>query len=206
MKAKHKLTVLTVLTFFSVLLTIGVAVKGSEKEVSNQVVLAMSNGSNINVKNTKSIDNSLIIKKTEDDKKQVDVAAIGNLHKFKSSFGVLVSIDKQKVYIFKNNTLIKTLVCSTGVDGSDTPKGTYTIKDRDTYFFSQQYSEGGMYWVRFMGDFLFHSVPTDINRNIIPQEATKLGVRASHGCVRLAVEDAKWFYDTIPFGTELVVL
>lgn len=206
MKSKNKLTVLTAVTFFIVLLLIGITIKNSEKVVSSQVVLATSNSLNINAKNIKSIDNSLIVKKTEDDKKQVDVATMGNLHKFKSSFGVLVNIDKQKVYIFKNNSLIKTLICSTGIDGSDTPKGTYTIKERGTYFFSPQYGEGGMHWVRFMGDFLFHSVPTDINKNIIPEEATKLGVRASHGCVRLAVDDAKWFYDNIPTGTELVIL
>ncbi|WP_278279724.1 L,D-transpeptidase [Clostridium sp. DMHC 10] len=29
----------------------------------------------------------------------------------------------------------------------------------------------------------------------------KLGTKASHGCVRLSIEDAKWMYDNIPRDT-----
>ena len=32
----------------------------------------------------------------------------------------------------------------------------------------------------------------------------RLGINASHGCVRLAIENAKWIYDTIPRGTKVV--
>ncbi|MHC1685984.1 MAG: L,D-transpeptidase [Clostridiaceae bacterium] len=205
MKSKGKITILTVLTFFIVSLVVGIMVKSGDKEVNNQSLLALSNESNINAKNTKSIDDSLITDKVQEDKKQVDVETIASTYKFKSLYGVLVSLDKQKVYIYKGNTLVKTLICSTGLEGSDTPKGTYKIQDRAEYFFSPKFAEGGRYWVRFMGDYLFHSVPTDINKNIIPEEATKLGVKASHGCVRLALDDAKWFYDNVPFGSELVI-
>ena len=33
----------------------------------------------------------------------------------------------------------------------------------------------------------------------------RLGMGISHGCVRLALADAKWIYDTIPSGTKVVV-
>ena len=33
----------------------------------------------------------------------------------------------------------------------------------------------------------------------------RLGINASHGCVRLALDNAKWIYDTIPSGTRVVV-
>ena len=32
----------------------------------------------------------------------------------------------------------------------------------------------------------------------------RLGINASHGCVRLAIENAKWICDTIPRGTKVV--
>lgn len=186
-------------------LTAGAVVKGEDKEISNQGMSTISSDVSTTVTNTKDMNNRLIVQKTEEDKKRVDVAAMADLHKFKSLYGVFVSLDKQKVYIFKNNQLIKTLICSTGIEGSDTPKGTYTIEDRAPFFFSQKFQEGGLYWVRFMGDYLFHSVPTDANGNVIPQEATKLGVKASHGCIRLSVEDARWFYENVSSGAELII-
>ncbi|MFA6809055.1 MAG: L,D-transpeptidase, partial [Eubacteriales bacterium] len=48
---------------------------------------------------------------------------------------------------------------------------------------------------------LFHSVPMDKNKNIIEEEEKKLGSPASHGCIRLEVDQAKWIYDNIPQGT-----
>ena len=33
----------------------------------------------------------------------------------------------------------------------------------------------------------------------------KLGRRASHGCIRLTVEDAKWIYDNCPAGTTVII-
>lgn len=34
---------------------------------------------------------------------------------------------------------------------------------------------------------------------------TGLGKRASHGCIRLMVDDAKWIYDNCGKGTEVVI-
>lgn len=60
-----------------------------------------------------------------------------------------------------------------------------------------------MWWVSFKnwGVYLFHSVPMDRQKNIIQKEAEKLGSPASHGCVHLQVEQAKWIYENIPEGT-----
>lgn len=55
------------------------------------------------------------------------------------------------------------------------------------------------------GEFLFHTIPTDKNGNYIKPEAEKLGTKASHGCFRLPVLDAKWIYNNIPEGTKVVV-
>jgi lipoprotein-anchoring transpeptidase ErfK/SrfK len=60
-----------------------------------------------------------------------------------------------------------------------------------------------MWWVSFKdwGVYLFHSIPMDSNKNILSDEAKKLGSPASHGCVRLNIDNAKWIYDNIPEGT-----
>ncbi|MCG0277681.1 MAG: L,D-transpeptidase [Thermanaeromonas sp.] len=48
-------------------------------------------------------------------------------------------------------------------------------------------------------------MPMDRNQRIIPEEAAKLGTPASHGCVRLEVDNAKWIYDYIPPGTPVYI-
>lgn len=48
-------------------------------------------------------------------------------------------------------------------------------------------------------------MPRDKDRNVIKEEYEKLGIPASHGCVRLKDEDAKWFYENIPEGTMVVI-
>ena len=65
--------------------------------------------------------------------------------------------------------------------------------------------EGGFYWVRITGNFLIHSLPRDKDNKIIEEELKRLGIPASHGCVRLRDEEAKWFYDTIPSGTLVII-
>lgn len=122
-----------------------------------------------------------------------------------SKYGIVVSIDKQRVYVYEDNKLIKSMLCSTGVEGSDTPTGRFKIETKKEWFFSQEYQEGGYYYLQFMGDFLFHSVPFGPDGKIIPEEENKLGFKASHGCVRLSMDDSKWLYDTVPNQTDVVI-
>ena len=67
---------------------------------------------------------------------------------------------------------------------------------------------GADYWVGFIGtQYLFHPVPTGVSfGDYFPSESQKLGQRASHGCVRLSVADAQWFYNSIPDGTPVHIL
>jgi lipoprotein-anchoring transpeptidase ErfK/SrfK len=124
------------------------------------------------------------------------------------TFKIVVDTDLQKVFIYDkvSNKLYKEFICSTGIDGKDeTVKGNFKIQDRGYSFFNPKYQDGAYYWVRFYKTYLFHSIPFDKNEKVIEKEAAKLGEKASHGCVRLSIEEAKWFYDNIPKGTEVTV-
>ncbi|KOA19090.1 putative L,D-transpeptidase YciB precursor [Clostridium homopropionicum DSM 5847] len=124
----------------------------------------------------------------------------------KEGRSILVDLSEQKIYIFKGETLEKTFKCSTGQDWSPTPKGTYLIGDRGERFYTGYKNSIVCYnWVRINNDFLFHSVLHDRNGNLIKLEADKLGQKASHGCIRLAVNDIKWIYNNIPKGTLVVI-
>lgn len=119
---------------------------------------------------------------------------------------VQVSLAKQTVTVYDaRNMVVQHYICSTGEEGDDTPTGTFTVSDRGKSFFSEKYQEGAYYWTRFQGSFLFHSVPFDKKQEYKPEEAAKLGTKASHGCVRLATENAKWIYENIPRGAKVAI-
>ncbi len=127
-----------------------------------------------------------------------------------TEYVVTVDLSEQVVSVYLEGSLVKNMICSSGIPTADnaTPKGRFIIdesgKKRGEWFFSRTFKEGAEYWVGFIGGiYLFHSVPMNEEREVIPAQAELLGQPASHGCIRLSVEDAKWFYETIPSGTVL---
>lgn len=107
----------------------------------------------------------------------------------------------------EGDKVYKQIKVSTGMKGHETPLGTFEIQNRGEWFYNDTYKQGAKYWVSFKnwGEYLFHSVAMDKDKNIIPEEEAKLGTPASHGCVRMPVEDAKWIYDNIPEKTKVVI-
>ena len=66
---------------------------------------------------------------------------------------VYVNLNAQKTYVYggssNNWTLEKEFDCSTGIESEATPKGVYTVTGRGDWFYSDQYEQGGKYWVQF---------------------------------------------------------
>ena len=124
-----------------------------------------------------------------------------------TSYFVYLNLLDQTTYIYEgsinNWELIKSFPSSTGIPGEETPKGIFSVNGRDEWFFANEFKQGGKYWVRFMGDYLFHSLPFDETQTTIVDDT--LGTPASHGCVRLNVEDSKWIYDNIYDGTKVII-
>ena len=99
--------------------------------------------------------------------------------------------------------MIKTFSCSTGVSGEDTPSGSFTIKEKGDWFFSEEYKEGGKYWTQITGDILFHSVPFDKSKTTVLDYT--MNKPSSHGCIRLSIDDAKWIFSNIPRGSKVII-
>lgn len=120
----------------------------------------------------------------------------------REGYYVRVSLAEQVARVYLDGLEMRSMTCSAGTADKPTPTGRFYIQNRGDFFFSEKYQQGGKWWVSFKdwGLYLFHSVPTDRAGEIIPEEAAKLGRPASHGCIRLAEPDARWFYDTIPEG------
>lgn len=125
-----------------------------------------------------------------------------------TSYLIFVSLADQKTYVYtgsKNNwQLAKTFLCSTGIQGKDTPTGVYNITTRGEWFYAPQFEQGGKYWLSFYGDdYLFHSLPFAEDKKTVVDWT--VGQKASHGCIRLPIEDSKWLYDNIPSDTKVII-
>lgn len=120
---------------------------------------------------------------------------------------IYVNLKDQITYIYKgsinNWDKIKSFKCSTGIESEKTPTGVFDVRERGAWFFSDKYNQGGKYWVQFYGDYLFHSVPYNKDQSEVVDYT--LGVPASHGCIRLKTEDARWIYDNIESGTKVII-
>jgi len=126
-------------------------------------------------------------------------------------YKIVVDISDQRVYVGQWNgssykNLVKKFVCSTGKKGTPTPLGTYQSYGRagGEWYFFKDFNCYARWATRIVGGILFHSVT--YTRNKRPSGSERgLGRRASHGCVRLRVVDAKWIYDNCPRGTTVVI-
>lgn len=120
-----------------------------------------------------------------------------------TNYLILVNSYTNRLAIFQgsygNWTPVQFWLCSTGALGTPTVFGEYTVGSRG-YSFGSGFS--CYWWTQFYGDYLFHSVTYYQNTNVIMEG--KLGVNISHGCVRLDINNAKWIYDNIPYGTKVV--
>lgn len=122
----------------------------------------------------------------------------------KTDFYIYVDTAKFRVNIFKghlgNWTLLRSAPCSIGKPATPTIKGKFAIGNKGLYF----KADGGVickYFSQIHGGYLFHSVLYDSKGKKIVDG--RLGMKISHGCIRLATEDAKYIYESIPAGTAI---
>ena len=95
-------------------------------------------------------------------------------------------------------------LCTTGAPSSPTVLGEYTVTGKG-YSFNGALSLPAYtcyYYTQFYGDYLIHSV--EYYQNTFDVLDGRLGLNLSHGCVRLPIDQAKWIYDNIPYGTKVV--
>ncbi|MFT5875162.1 MAG: lipoprotein-anchoring transpeptidase ErfK/SrfK [Clostridium sp.] len=118
-----------------------------------------------------------------------------------TNYYINVDLSNQRVNIFiKSNEkwiLDKSFICSSGKSSTPTVKGNFTVKDKGPMFRAGSNTICN-YYTRFDGNYLFHTVLLDNNENI---QDGRLGTPLSHGCIRLAIDDAKYIYTTVPYGT-----
>lgn len=101
----------------------------------------------------------------------------------------------------------KAMICSIGT-ATPAAGSIYTIPGGKWDRWTWGQMVGGVwaqYYTRIKGSILFHSVPyTSKDKGTLEYwEYDKLGTKASAGCIRLTVQDAKWIYDNCKPGTKV---
>ena len=114
---------------------------------------------------------------------------------FSSSTGwlVLVSRSDCHVAVFSggrgNWNLYDDFACAVGASSSPTITGTYATQSRRP---SLDTDSRARYCTQINGGYVFHTI---LSSN------SELGHWASHGCIRLPVEKARWIYSNLPLRT-----
>ena len=118
---------------------------------------------------------------------------------------ILVDTSKNRVGVFtgsKSNWVRKYYwKCTSGASSTPTVKGQFTVGIKGKVFGS---GYSCWYYTQFYGNYLFHSILYNPGSMTSVQDG-RLGINASHGCVRLSLSNAKWIYDNIPKNTKVVV-
>lgn len=127
-------------------------------------------------------------------------------------YKIIVDIATQQVGILAwdgsgFNTPVKLMKCSTGKDKTPTPTGTFQSYGRlsGEWFYFEEFNCYAKWAYGIIGDIFFHSVVYNSNKKLNQSSVNNLGRKASHGCIRLSVEDVKWIYDNCPYGTTVVI-
>ncbi|MGI6173342.1 MAG: L,D-transpeptidase family protein [Christensenellales bacterium] len=138
------------------------------------------------------------------------LAATRPVHEYK----IVVDVSDQRTYVYmwndgEYNTLIQTFKCSTGVRTDPTPLGIYSVNTgpASRWHYFKKFNCWAQYAWAIEGDILFHSVLYDKQdvSTIRRGSVYSLGHRASHGCIRLSVADAKWLFENCIAGTTVVI-
>ena len=111
---------------------------------------------------------------------------------------IIVDLSDSRVYAYENGRLVHTTLASTGLPGTPTVQGSFTVERK---YESQLMSGPGYYlpnvqWILyFHAGYALHGTYWHNN----------FGHPMSHGCVNLPNDEALWYYDWAPVGTPVLV-
>ena len=137
-----------------------------------------------------------------------DMTQFVNDNNIKSPTDNLITTNLQNklTYIFQKTVdnkwdLLYKWSCSVGKPETPTIKGTFYISGRKPYFGSDSYRV--KYATRIKGGYYYHSVLFNPQGTEIINDT--LGEAITHGCIRLAVDNAHWIYTNILDTTTVVI-
>ena len=129
-------------------------------------------------------------------------------------YAVTVDVRNQVVIVYgrdetgEHTVPVRRMVCSTGMKATPSDVGDWVLDGRKArWCYFSLYGSHAQYWTRINKNIAFHSVIyRSVNlMNLSVKSYNMLGSRASHGCIRLLVSEAKWIYDNIEEGVVVTI-
>ena len=137
-----------------------------------------------------------------------DMVRFVNDNNIKSPTNNLITTNLQNrlTYVFvkgenDNWELLYKCSCTVGKPSTPTITGTFYVSGRKPYFGTDNYRV--KYATRIKGSYYYHSILFNAAGTEIINDT--LGEALSHGCIRLAVENAQWIYDNVLDATAIVI-
>jgi hypothetical protein len=112
----------------------------------------------------------------------------------KGAVAIIVSVPKQRCFVYRNGILIGVSTCSTGKKGHETPTGVFTILQKAEEHYSSEFDDAPM---PHMERLTWQGVA--LHAGNLP------GYPASHGCVRLPPKFAENLYSVTQVGTPVII-
>ncbi len=129
-------------------------------------------------------------------------------------FAITVDVQNQVTTVYGRDengeytVVVRQMLCSTGTTKNPSDIGTFVLSGRTARWCKfPQWGSYAQYWTKINASIAFHSViynsvsTTDLS----VKSYNRLGKRASHGCIRLTVADAKWIYNNCGEGTVVTI-
>ncbi len=129
-------------------------------------------------------------------------------------YAVTVDVKNQVTLVYGlddngNYTIpVRRMICSTGTVSTPSDVGEWTLSGRRArWCYFSLYGSHAQYWTKINENIAFHSVIyNQVDYNALSVKSYRmLGSRASHGCIRLLVEDAKWIYENVREGVVVTI-
>lgn len=129
-------------------------------------------------------------------------------------YALTVDVNNQvvKVYGLDDNNqhtrLVRQMICSTGTKNNPSDVGDWTLSGRTArWCYFPKWGSHAQYWTKINSSIAFHSVIYNSvdTMDLSVKSYNALGKRASHGCIRLLVSDAKWIYANVGKGTVVTI-
>ena len=115
-----------------------------------------------------------------------------------------IDISSQSLTCFENGKkTLGTYKVSTGKHSMPTPSGSFRVLGKENNHWSARYGLYMPYSMRIYGDIFIHELPYWPGG--YREGVDHLGMRVSHGCIRLGVGTAKKVYDWANIGIPVVV-
>lgn len=129
-------------------------------------------------------------------------------------FAITVDVTNQVTTVYGRDengdytVVIREMLCSTGTRAAPSDVGDWVLSGRTArWCYFPKWGGYAQFWTKINASIAFHSVIYNSvdTMDLSVKSYKNLGSRASHGCIRLTVADAKWLYNNVGEGTVVTI-